>query len=1056
MMVSSTFGDLAHHRAALIKAIEGQELKAVVMENDSAKADIDVVDSSLAMVGEAAAYVGVISFKYGQRPDCDERNPDRLSLTQLEFNEARRLGRPVLLFIMGDRHDVKRGDVETDPEAIQKLNAFREDAKRFEVDSSVHRVYKVFNDLAEFAAAATQAVAGLRRFLDEQGAPGAAPLDAAARTATPPDLDPEPIPKPPAFYAEPAYIGSHAFVGRKAQLETLSDWASAADPHPVLLFEAIGGTGKSMLTWEWVTKHSTAARDDWAGRFWYSFYERGAIMADFCRRALAYVTGQPLSSFRKAKTRELGKMLLHHLHAAPWLLVLDGLERVLVAYHRFDAAQLADEQAGTSDEIIDRDPCAAIRAEDDDLLRALAGAAPSKLLLTSRLVPRVLLNASSQPIPGVLPERLPGLRPPDAEELLRSCGIRGSSQAIQTYLQSHCDCHPLVTGALAGLIHDYLPDRGNFDAWAADPAGGGQLNLADLNLVQKRNHILYTALAAVPEKGRELLSMLALVSEAVDALTLAALNPHWPPEPERVPEAFDPPQWIADDAPEAEKAQKQWDETASARRQYNLSPEARLRSPEYLAASRALAETVRDLERRGLLQYDFQTRRYDLHPVVRGIAAGRLDKEDKARFGQRVVDHFTQKSHSPYEQAETLEDVRAGLQVVRSYLQMGNYLAAAHAYEGDLAEALHNNLEAHAEMLSLLRPFFTSGWGDLPELLPLTTGGYLANDAALALWEVGSRQSAFEAREASMRAALRDGDWRNLCVDLLNLSDGLVDVGQLARAERCTGILIELASLVGPSVLFMARLRRLEQLTDMGLWAAAEAMWGLLDEKARNRQSPIYRLGHAEYLNAKFRFRRGDLREEHLTAAEAQATRGKTRWIIRHLLALRGEWHSQTGQWALAADSLEEAVRIAREGGKPDSASETQLVIAKLRLGVLAEPRAEAERVSQLPKPAHRALAELWLALEHRENAKRHALLAYEKAWAEGEPFVFRHELDKAATLLHDLGVELPRLAPYDPSREEPFHWEADVSAAMAKLRPEKTQEEQEKQASEEPPKPPT
>jgi hypothetical protein len=101
---------------------------------------------------------------------------------------------------------------------------------------------------------------------------------------------------PPALYAEPRYIGSHALVGR-AQLATLSAWAAPAQAHPVLLFEAIGGTGKSMLTWEWVTRHAPDARDDWAGLFWYSFYEKGAVMADFCRRALAYMTGQPLAAF---------------------------------------------------------------------------------------------------------------------------------------------------------------------------------------------------------------------------------------------------------------------------------------------------------------------------------------------------------------------------------------------------------------------------------------------------------------------------------------------------------------------------------------------------------------------------------------------------------------------------------------------------------------------------------------------------------------------------------------------------------------------------------------
>ena len=39
---------------------------------------------------------------------------------------------------------------------------------------------------------------------------------------TPPTPARDPIPEPPAFYAEPPYIGSHKFVGRRAQLETLA------------------------------------------------------------------------------------------------------------------------------------------------------------------------------------------------------------------------------------------------------------------------------------------------------------------------------------------------------------------------------------------------------------------------------------------------------------------------------------------------------------------------------------------------------------------------------------------------------------------------------------------------------------------------------------------------------------------------------------------------------------------------------------------------------------------------------------------------------------------
>lgn len=166
VMVSSTFTDLPDHRNAVINAINAQGLKPVVMEYGSARPDGDVIDASLQMVRDASAYVGIISHRYGQVPECAERNPQRLSLTELEFNEARRLQRPLLLFIMGDDHYVKANDVETDPDRLEKLRKFRESAKQFRTDSTVHRIYKVFNDIRAFELAATHSVAELRRHLE--------------------------------------------------------------------------------------------------------------------------------------------------------------------------------------------------------------------------------------------------------------------------------------------------------------------------------------------------------------------------------------------------------------------------------------------------------------------------------------------------------------------------------------------------------------------------------------------------------------------------------------------------------------------------------------------------------------------------------------------------------------------------------------------------------------------------------------------------------------------------------------------------------------------------
>lgn len=1321
VMVSSTFIDLKEHRAALIKAINQLDLKAVVMENDAAKT-IDVIESSLQMVQKASAYIGVISHKYGQVPPDELRNPDNLSLTELEFNEALKLSRPILLFIMGDNHPLTRADVETDPEKLQKLNAFRERAKEMGPGSPVHRVFAVFNDLPHFVDLANNSVGGLPEFLyqtsaqtapiqvsshlsqsvegrlSERVAPGGdfdnwltpsskifpaavisfrerlrpdirggwltdeldteaflseanlasqgklfaagvllfqehpehlipsayvqcvkyqgltraaaqvgveckGPLLSQIESAmsfivdhvekietteagsvsakfefqypmnclrevlanalchrnytdykrhthvrlfadrievvSPGswgsmeieadrdirllDLECEPasrnerlatalrrilivetqgsgipsavddckeqgaeipkvrngdntikvtvfprndwkdghtfgrrgtvavsvrggshelIPIPPRLFAEPPYIGSHRFIGRKSELERLSDWAAAADPHPVLLFEAIGGTGKSMLTWEWTTKHATEVRGDWAGIFWYSFYEKGAMMADCCRRALAYMTGEPLEAFQKLNRLVLSERLLHQLRARPWLLILDGLERVLVAYHRIDAAQVGDEEAGKTDEIADRDPSGTIRPEDDDLLRALAGATPSKITISSRLIPRVFLNAASQAIPGVLRVPLAGLRPEDAEALLRSYGVTGTSPGIRDYLKSHCDCHPLVTGVLAGLINSYLPSRGNFDEWVDDPAGGGLLNLANLDLVQKRNHILHTAFAALPEESRQLLSTLALLSQSVDYETLQALNPHLPAEPEEVAEPRKPEdgwRWQMMSDYEKEDARQTYQTVLQRRKGYEEAMRVWWRSPEFLVAADELTKTVADLERRGLLQYEAQTKRYDLHPVVRGIAAGGLRQEEKVRYGQRVVDHFSQKAHGPYDEAETLDDLRVGIQVVRTLLQMGRYEQAFEGYS-DVSRALQYNLEANAEALSLVRPFFPNGWGTLPEDMTARHGAWLANEGAMLLANTGESEEALVAYGAAIHSDLRNEDFASSCAILRNIAITLeTQGGRLAKAHTLFRLAIEVATLLmDEALIFAGRLDLFAQSIELGQFQEAEALWRLLDPMGRDWPRSHYRPGGAEYWFARGRFLQGVLTEEHLIEAEQHARVGRNRFIIRGLHDLRGEWLLDRSEWALATDSLNEAVRMAREVGQTAPRAETMLAYAKLHLDQLRSPREEAERLAKTKNPAHRVLADLWFAIGDADQAKRHARAAYNEAWADGEPFVYRYELKKARALLEQLGAEIPDLPPYDPAKDERLPWEDEVVSAIEKLRAKK------------------
>ena len=92
-----------------------QRMFPIAMEDDAALPDQDLIDASLAKVNESDAYVGLISYRYGQTPKCLKRNPHLLSLTELEFRRALDRKIPICMFIMHDNHPVPRGARNSSP-----------------------------------------------------------------------------------------------------------------------------------------------------------------------------------------------------------------------------------------------------------------------------------------------------------------------------------------------------------------------------------------------------------------------------------------------------------------------------------------------------------------------------------------------------------------------------------------------------------------------------------------------------------------------------------------------------------------------------------------------------------------------------------------------------------------------------------------------------------------------------------------------------------------------------------------------------------------------------
>lgn len=114
--LSSTFEDLQHHRERVYRELRALRHDVIAME-DYVAADQRPLDKCLEDVRSADVYVGVFAWRYGYVPKAG--NPEGRSITELELEEATRLGKPCLVFVLNKKApwpppmmDATTGDAE--------------------------------------------------------------------------------------------------------------------------------------------------------------------------------------------------------------------------------------------------------------------------------------------------------------------------------------------------------------------------------------------------------------------------------------------------------------------------------------------------------------------------------------------------------------------------------------------------------------------------------------------------------------------------------------------------------------------------------------------------------------------------------------------------------------------------------------------------------------------------------------------------------------------------------------------------------------------------------
>ena len=803
----------------------------------------------------------------------------------------------------------------------------------------------------------------------------------AARGAGKTDSGLVPLPPLPHF-AHPYPLQEH-FTGRVRYRKMLTQWLVGGDC-PVFCVTAIGGTGKSALSWAWVQRDvlgnqlpgAAADRPEDAaaccvpedsrpeGILWWSFYERQSTFGAFLNEALAYTTGGQVNPADIPSDYDKARTLLNLLRQRRILLVLDGFERQLRAYARLDAAYQGD--AVTEDDRANFRSCA-----DPHAARFLQEAAAlplrSRLLLTSRLFPACLGGMG-----GCKHEDLTDMQPEEAVAFLDAYRIKGTRAEKEEACRPY-GYHPFSLRLLAGLIVKDKQDPRDIRAAKRHPI------VPELK-GKERHHILTVSYDTLEKEKQTLLSQMAAFRSPMAYDAIAHLNPY------KTGEEFD--------------------------------------------------VALQELIDRGLLLHDLEENRYDLHPVVRQYAYERLTDREREGTHTRLRDYFSAVPQP--EKAEKLENLAPTIELYHHTVGAGRYDDAARLLRDRLGDPLFYRFGAYFTYIELLRALFPEGEDKPPRLATERTQSWTCTALANSYSLSGHPRRAEAIQAMGNGLDEKAADRLNLAIGLSNLATTQRSLGQLAAAEQnlhrrialcreiddewreATGHL-ELCCLLSHEAAFdraaaeadtaLAAFTKVGDTQGQGIVWAYRALRALLmgdptaaPDAARRARELAYQqarsgkpnqrdLTRAEWLQGAglvaLAASKEAKRTQHLNEAEDQLTEALTRCRRINLVELEpdillawAKWHHLKGDAAQARKDAEEALTVADR--------------CEYRL-------AQAD--------CHNFLAAFSQHEGDTKAAIEHARTAYERAWCDGPPHCYKPALEEAERLLNSLGAAPPRMS---------------------------------------------
>jgi hypothetical protein len=689
VFLSSTYLDLKDYRQAAIEVVNRYQCAPLAMEFFGAQPEepAKVCDKEVAACD---IFVGIYAHRFGFVP-----KGKKASITQQEYELAKRLNKPCFCFIISPEHAWPPAFIEFEQRAA--LNAFLDLVKK-------EKVVEFFKEVHDFASKLTSA---LGKWL-------AANSSNQQRATSNQRLIPL---APTPFIAHPYPLPSH-FTGREAEKAKLSNWLHNA-PEPMLVLEAIGGMGKTALSWVWLREEVLAKNAELEGVLWWSFYDEP--FEAFVQSLFFYLTSKEVRIERGALSDQLS--LLHSiLYNNRFLLILDGFERALRGYAGMRAMFIQEpldfargdndtrrshaerSRSMSAEAEWDRRQREAMHPQAGQFLRRLA-AGKCKTLMTTRLFPAAL-----EEVAGVRHERLQGLSANDSVRFFRSEGLTGTRAEMERAAAIYGN-HPLMLKLLSTALRRKR---------AKDMAAAFKLNLIDQAEPQK---ILATSFNLLNKEEQQIATTVAVFRSSFGFEAVQALFPKMP-------------------------AERLW-------------------------------EFLQGLQQLGFLFYDEGQQQFDFHPILRSFLYDHLTTRDAVH--QRAVVYF-QALPAP-EKVVTLADLAPVIERYHHLIGAGKHDEARQLYKDRLENPVYFQLANYNLQIELLRALFPEGEDHPPRLQKEADQAWTLNSLANSYALSGQPAQAVPLwLKQHLKIREKSDDKKNLAIGLGNVAMDQYLIGQLSAS----------------------------------------------------------------------------------------------------------------------------------------------------------------------------------------------------------------------------------------------------------------------------------